>query len=212
MNNFIKPTISDLLNGLKENNTEAIKSFDTVVNLHSNYNRQFIIGDIDPDVGESIEAYIRFFNKMDDEAGLEPKDREPIMIFIDSYGGDLDACFTMIDVIAMSKTPVYTINIGSAYSAGFFTFIAGHKKFAYPHSSFLYHEGSAGTSGTAGQFENFSAFYKKQLAQLKEHTLKHTNITEEKYNEIKKEDFWMTAEEALALGVCDEIVTSLEVK
>lgn len=210
--NYTKPTISDLLRDLKNNSTEAIKSFDAVVNLNANYNRHFLIGDIDPDVGESIETYIRFFNQMDNENNLAPEERNPIIIFIDSYGGDLSACFTMIDAIAMSKTPIYTVNIGSAYSAGFFTFIAGHKKFAYPHSSFLYHEGSAGTSGTAGQFENFSAFYKKQLAQLKDHTLKHTGITEEKYNEIKKEDFWMTAEEALALGVCDEIVTSLEVK
>ena len=209
---FVKPKIKDLLTGLKDNTSEVLKNYESVVNINANYNRHFLIGDIDPDVGEAIETYIRFYNQMDDEAELEPSDREPILIFIDSYGGDLGACFTMVDTIAMSKTPVYTINIGSAYSAGFFTFIAGHKKFAYPHSSFLYHEGSAGTSGTAGQFENFSAFYKKQLAQLKEHTLSHTKISEEKYNEIKKEDFWMTAQEALELGVCDKIVDSLEFK
>lgn len=210
--NFIKPTISELLNGLKENNTQVLKAFDAVVNLHANYNRHFLIGDIDPDVGESIEAYIRFFNKMDDENNLAPEDREPIIIFIDSCGGDLSACFTIIDAITMSKTPIYTINMGSAYSAGFFIAIAGHKRFAYPHSSYLYHEGSAGTQGTSVQFENFSAFYKKQLGQLRDHTLAHTKITPEKYEEIKKDDFWMTAQEAFELGICDKIVTSLEVE
>ena len=209
---FEQPKIVELLNGLNDNKNESIKSFDNIVTLNANYNRHFLIGDVDPEVGEAIETYIRFFNQMDDEAVIPVDERQPIVIFIDSYGGDLGACFTIVDAIKMSKTPVYTLNIGSAYSAGFFIFIAGHKKLAYPHSSFLYHEGSAGTSGTAGQFENFSAFYKKQLAQLKDHVLKNTGITEEKYKEIQKEDFWMTAEEALALGVCDEIVTSLEVK
>lgn len=210
--NFIKPTISELLTNLKENTTESIKNFDNVIILNGAYNRHFLIGDIDQEVGETIESCIRFFNQMDDEDNIPVENRKPIVLFIDSYGGDLGACFTMIDTIEMSKTPVYTVAMGATYSAGFFTFIAGHKRFAYPHSSFLYHEGSAGTSGTSVQFENFAGFYKKQLAQLKEHTIKHTNIDEEKYKEIQKTDFWMTAKEALELGVADKIVTSLEIE
>ena len=209
--NYNNPKISELLDKFK-NNDEAIKSFENVANINANFKRHLLIGDIDPDVGEIVEAYIRFYNQMDDEMELEPADRTPIILFIDSYGGDLGACFTIVDTIAMSKTPVSTVNIGSAYSAGFFIAIAGHKRFAYPHASYLYHEGSAGTQGTAVQFENFSAFYKKQLAQLREHTLSHTKISPEKYEEIKKDDFWMTANEALELGVCDAITTSLEVE
>lgn len=208
--NYNIPQINELLTALRENK-EEIKTFDGVVGLNSYFNRHFVVGDIDQDVGEVVESYIRFYNQYDDEMGLEVEDRVPIVIFIDSYGGDLGACFTIIDAITMSKTPVYTVNMGSAYSAGFFIAIAGHKRFAYPHASYLYHEGSAGTQGTSVQFENFSAFYKKQLAQLREHTLAHTKISPEKYEEIKKDDFWMTANEALELGVCDAITTSLEV-
>ena len=105
----------------------------------------------------------------------------------------------------MSKTPVYTINTGTAYSGGFFIFIAGHKRFAYPLSSFLFHEGSVGNGGTASQFANFAAFYKTQLKQLKQVVLKYTKIDEDKYKEIQKDDFWLTANEALELGVCDII-------
>ena len=109
----------------------------------------------------------------------------------------------------MSKTPVYTIVIGSAYSAGFFISIAGHKRYAYPLSSFLYHEGSATNGGTANQFQNFSEFYKKQLKQLKEHTLNCTKISEELYEEKKRDDWWLDANEALELGVIDEISEEL---
>lgn len=202
---FNLPTINNLIDDLKANKNE-IKGFDDVVNRYSSYSRCLLIGDIDPELGEGIETFIRFFNKLDDENKVAIEDREPIKLYIDSCGGDLDATFTIIDAIKLSKTPVCTINIGNAYSGGFFIFIAGDKRYAYPHSTFLYHEGSTATGGTAGQFENYSAFYKKQLAKLREHTLEKTKISEEKYNEIKKEDFWMMSDEALELGVCDKIL------
>ena len=44
-----------------------------------------------------------------------------------------------------------------------------------------------------------------QLKQLEEITLKYTKITPEQYKEHIKDDWWLTAEEALELGVCDEI-------
>ena len=210
--NFKVPNSIELIEAFQDNPTESIKSFETVINLNATYRRQCLINDIDPDVGETVEAYIRFFNDMDNDLDIPIEKRQPIYLFIDSYGGDINACFTIIDAIKMSKTPIYTINMGTAYSAGFFIAIAGHKRFAYPHSSYLYHEGSAGTQGTASQFENFASFYKKQLGMLRKHTLQNTKISEEKYEEIKKDDFWMTADEALELGVVDEITHTLEIK
>ena len=129
-----------------------------------------------------------------------------IKIFINSPGGSLTETFTMIDAIRLSKTPVYTIATGPAYSGGFFTFIAGHKKFAYPHASFLYHEGSVGNAADASKFRNFADFYSKQLNQLKDITLKYTKITPEEYQEHIKDDWWFTAEEALKYGICDVII------
>ena len=111
----------------------------------------------------------------------------------------------MIDAIKLSKTPVWTICTGAAYSGGFFTFIAGHRRFAYDHASFLYHEGSTATGADAGKFRNYAEFYQKELEQLKEVTLKYTKITPEEYKEHIKDDWWMTADEALKYGVCDEI-------
>ena len=203
----IEMDLDELMNALASNVSESIKTFDDIVNLDGAINREIYLGDISGTVGTSVAGYIRFWNRWDDEHNIPIEEREPIKIFIDSAGGDLCATFTMIDAIRLSKTPVWTVNEGAAYSGGFFTFIAGHKRFAYKHSSFLYHEGSAETGGTAIQFQNFSDFYKKRLTQLKEEVLAFTKISEEKYNEIKKDDFWMMADEALELGVCDEIIT-----
>lgn len=210
--NYNIPKTNELIDILKENYKEIIKSFPNVIELNSYFKREIILGDIDSEVGESVEAFIRFFNQVDDDLNLPVEERQPIKIFIDSCGGDLCATLTMVDAIEASKTPVWTINIGTAYSGGFFTFIAGHKKFAYPHASFLFHEGSTSTGGTSGQFENYTAFYKKQLAGLKDLVIKYTKITEEEYEKIKREDVWYDTKDALEKGIVDEVVTSLEVK
>ena len=51
----------------------------------------------------------------------------------------------------------------------------------------------------------FFVAIQKELEQLKEVTLKYTKITPEEYKEHIKDDWWMTADEALKYGVCDEI-------
>ena len=133
--------------------------------------------------------------------------KSPDYIGIDSWGGDLVACYTIINAIELSKTPVWTISIGAAYSAGFFIYIAGHKRFAYPHASYLYHEGSTAAKGEAHKYRNQADFYKKQLDQLKAHTLKYTKLSEADYERILKDDYWLTAPEAVEQGIVDVILT-----
>lgn len=198
--------LDDLVDALAENVKDDIKTFEDVINLDGAVNREVYVGDICSGLGQTVEGYIRFWNKYDDKHNIPIEDREPIKIYIDSNGGCLSDTFTMIDAIKLSKTPVWTICIGAAYSGGFFTFIAGHRRFAYDHASFLYHEGATATGADAGKFRNYAEFYQKELEQLKEVTLKYTKITPEEYKEHIKDDWWMTADEALKYGVCDEIV------
>jgi ATP-dependent Clp protease protease subunit len=201
---------NSILKNLKENYSKEIKTGEDAIGETAFMRRQILVGDIELDTGAAVEAVIRFWNQIDDENELAPDDREPIKIFIDSCGGDLGATFTIIDAIKMSKTPVYTINVGCALSGGFFTLLAGHKRFAYPHAAFLFHEGSISTQGaTSGQFENQAQFYKRQLAKIKDFVLEHTNISEEEYNEIKREDIWYDSDEAIEKGIIDEVLTSL---
>lgn len=197
--------LDNLVDALAENVKDDIKTFEDVINLDGAVNREVYVGDICSGLGQTVEGYIRFWNKYDDKRNIPIKDRKPIKIYIDSNGGCLSDTFTMIDAIKLSKTPVWTICTGAAYSGGFFTFIAGHRRFAYDHASFLYHEGATATGADAGKFRNYAEFYQKELEQLKEVTLKYTKITPEEYKEHIKDDWWMTADEALKYGVCDEI-------
>ena len=128
--------LDDLIDAMSDNIKEDVKSFDDVINLDGALNREIYVGDISGGMGQTVDGYIRFWNRYDEVHKIPIKDREPIKIYIDSNGGNLNDTFTMIDAISMSKTPVWTICTGAAYSGGFFTFIAGHKRIAYNHDSF----------------------------------------------------------------------------
>lgn len=198
--------LDDLLNTLGENVKKDITDFSDFMNLSSELDRQIMIGDIFEGLGRTVEGIINFWNKYDDSHGYVGSERKPIQLIIDSTGGSLIDTFTIIDAINLSKTPVEAYVIGSAYSGAFFITISANRRYGYKHSSYLFHEGSAGNSGTSGQFENFTAFYKKQLQALKDIVLECTNITEEEYDKIKREDIWYDAEEALAKGIIDEVL------
>lgn len=195
--------VEDLAEALMTNVKDDMKTFDDFLNLNSALNREILIGEIVDGLGVSVESYIRYWNKQDE--GIPRENRKPIKIYIDSLGGMLTDSMTIIDAIKMSKTPVIGICTGCAYSGGFFIFISCDQRIAYPHSSYLFHEGATSTGGTSGQFQNYAAFYKKQLDQLKDIVLDNTDITEDEYRDIKKDDIWYDAKEALEKGITDMI-------
>lgn len=196
--------VQDLLKKYQDH-CEA-KTFTDVIEQSSSLNRELLIDEVDEELAPGIEMVIRFWNNADKDIPIE--ERKPIKIFINSPGGSLTSCFTIIDSIKLSKTPVYTIAIGETYSAGLFIFLAGHKRLCYPNASFLFHEGSTTGGGTidVNKFQNFASFCKKQISLLKKFVLKNTKISEEWYNEHHNEDYWMFADEAVELGIADKII------
>lgn len=203
---FIDIEIVDLTDALLKNPQAGIPQFEDVIDFYQKTKRQIYLQDILDTTGMEIDGMIRFWNDLDFKNNVPINERTPIQLFIDSPGGSLVDTLTMCDSIVHSTTPVHTIAIGSAYSGGFFTFICGHRRFAYPHASFLFHEGATSSGGTSSQFENYTDFYKKQLLQLKEITLAHTNFTEEEYEKMRRDDVWMDVPEAVKHGFVDIVI------
>lgn len=199
----LEDLIAEMIDEQKGNGGKL--SFGNVVEHDRALKREIYLGSIVDGVGSTVDSYIRYWNSYDEEKRIPVEERKPIKIYIDSPGGLLTDTFTMIDSISLSKTPVWTVCTGCAYSGGFFTFIAGHKKIAYPTASFLFHEGATSNGGDAGKFRNFAAFYEKEMKQLKDIVIKYTSIEEEEYDKHIKDDWWFTSEEALSHGICDEI-------
>lgn len=204
--NLLEFDADDLFDALCGNTKKDIKDFSDLVNFSADLDREIVIGDIFEGFGRSVDGFIHFWNRYDDVHNIPIEERKPIKLMIDSNGGSLSDTFTIVDAIKMSKTPIEAHVIGCAYSGGFFITIASPKRYGYKHSSYVFHEGSVGNGGTSGQFENFAAFYKKQLSLLKDLVVENTNITEEEYDKIKRDDIWYDAYEALEHGIIDEIV------
>jgi ATP-dependent Clp protease protease subunit len=131
-----------------------------------------------------------------------------INLYIDSYGGAVYQCFGLLGVMAKSKTPIHTIVTGAAMSCGFMILISGHRRFGYELSTPLYHQVSTGFKGNVQDMEESLEETKRLQEKIEKITLERTKITRKKLKEILKNkvDWHMTAEEALDLGVIDEII------
>ena len=169
----------------------------------------YITDEITQEMANSFYSMIVFWKKADEVEEIDPNNRKPIKVYINTPGGDLNAVFTMIDAIKLSLTPVHTIVTGNAYSGGFFIAIMGHERFCTPNSSYLFHEGSITDGGDAGKIRNRMEFYWKQLDRLKEIVIENTKITEKEYEKRKNEDWQMWADEAIKYGIADEIITTI---
>ena len=155
-----------------------------------------------------IERYILNFNKED--IGKPVEERVPIKLMFFTPGGDLDVNNSLIDLIMMSRTPVWGINMGVAQSAGSFIFLACHKRLAMPKSAFLLHQGSAQMAGTHEQVTQVTAEYKRQIDGLTDFVEQRTRIPRKTLASKIKKEWFVSAKEALELGICDKIVDSIE--
>lgn len=145
-----------------------------------------------------------------EEMNIPKEELKPIYIWLHSYGGDLDSGLYLCDLIHSSRIPIVTIAMGVAMSCGSLLFMAGHKRYAFPHSQILIHSGSAGFSGTAEQMEEFQKNYKKTLNQMKEYILKYTNIDEKTFNKNRNKDWYLTSEELIKYNVADKLIDRFE--
>lgn len=147
-----------------------------------------------------------------EDIGLPVEERKPIKLMFFSYGGQIDINYSFIDLIQKSKTPIWGVNMGQACSAACFIFIACHKRFAMPRSSYLIHQGGVegGFSGTYEQVVAAIMEYQRQIEELGQYLLQYTNITEEMLNEKFDSEWYLTAEEAIKLGVADKIVDDID--
>lgn len=170
--------------------------------------REIVWNDDIDDATIDIALYIKKWN--DEDKGKDIKDRKPIKIFINSDGGNVDTVLHVIDMIRLSKTPVYTIGMGRVYSAGGLLLMAGSRRYIFPHTSCLIHDGSSGAIGSIGKMLDNLEFTKRLEKQIKQYILESTRITEGMYDQNYRRDWFMFSDEMIELGIADEIVTDID--
>lgn len=165
--------------------------------------------EVDEDSVEIVKK-ILYWNMRDNDMNIPAEERKPIRLMIVSPGGDIYAMLAIMDTVLMSKTPVYTCVVSLAASAAFAILLAGHKRFAFPHSHGMWHSGSAGISGSMEQVQSATKHLDGIEDQMTEFFLDRTKVPSRVLKKYKDRDWYMTAREMLENGVINRIINTVD--
>ena len=141
---------------------------------------------------------------------LEAEDPgKDIQLYINSPGGSVTAGMAIYDTMQYIKCDVSTICLGMAASMGAFLLAGGTKgkRFALPNSTIMIHQPSGGAQGQATEIKIVADHIAKTKRTLNEILAANTGQPLEVVEKDTDRDNYMSAEEALAYGLIDGVVT-----
>ena len=162
--------------------------------------RQIILsGEINKELAEKIVR---------DLLMMEADSDEPIRMYIDSPGGDVEAGFAIFDMIRFINAPVTLIGMGLVASAAALILLAVPKerRLALPNSQYLIHQPMSGIKGVATDIEIHAQELAKTRAKLNKIISDATGKDIEQVTKDTDRDYWLNAEEAISYGLVDRIV------
>jgi len=139
------------------------------------------------------------------------KKKRELSLMVCSEGGELQAAFALIDIMASSNIPIKTVGLGQIASSGLLIFMSGTKgrRILTPNTSILSHQFSWYSDGKS--HELFATMREFQLTQerMVEHYRKCTGQSDDviRTKLLPPQDVWLSAQEALELNICDQIKT-----
>jgi ATP-dependent Clp protease protease subunit len=140
---------------------------------------------------------------------LEAEDPEKdINVYIHTPGGMVSAGLAIYDTMQYVKPAIATICVGQAASMGALLLAAGTKgkRYALPNSRIMIHQPSGGFQGQASDISIQAEEIIKIRKRLDEILAKHTNQPVDKVHKDSDRDYFMSAEEAQAYGLVDEVI------
>lgn len=145
-----------------------------------------------------------------DNVSLEipPLDREPIMLYIDSGGGEVYSGFGLVNAITNSETDVITIVMGKAMSMALLIAMAGKERYAYKTSTFMYHDISTGEWGKLEEFKR-TVNELERLEKIYDDMIIDWSYIQKPLLEYKKErtaDWYFGGIDARRMGVVDWLI------
>jgi ATP-dependent Clp protease protease subunit len=160
----------------------------------------FLTGPIYDQVASLICAQLLFL-----ESENPAKD---ISFYINSPGGVVTAGLAVYDTMQYIRSPVSTVCVGMAASAGSLLLTAGAagKRYALPNSQVMFHQPSGGAQGQATDIEIQAREILKTRARLNQIYVHHTKQPIEAIEAKMERDTYLTAEEARDFGLVDEVV------
>ena len=135
-----------------------------------------------------------------------------ISIYINSPGGSVTAGMAIYDTMCHIKCDVSTICVGLAASMGAFLLAGGTKgkRFALPNAEVMIHQPSGGARGQASDIQIHAEHIIRTKKKLNKILAENTGQPVDKVTQDSERDNFMIAEEALAYGLIDKIITRRE--
>ncbi|HXF49767.1 MAG TPA: ATP-dependent Clp endopeptidase proteolytic subunit ClpP [Verrucomicrobiae bacterium] len=162
----------------------------------------FIGTPIDDNIANLVIAQLIFLEAEDPE--------KDINVYINSPGGVVTSGLAIYDTMQFIKPDVATTCVGMAASMGALLLAAGapKKRFALPHSRIMIHQPWGGVQGQVTDIEIHAKELLTIKARLNDILAKHTSQPLDKIEKDTDRNFFMSAEEAKAYGLVDEIYES----
>jgi ATP-dependent Clp protease protease subunit len=159
---------------------------------------------------KAVIENIMKINQLDDEKDKKEKDYKhvPIDLIINCNGGNVYDGLGLINIIDNSKTPVHTYVYGIAASMGLLVAASGHRRFAGRLSTFMYHSISNTIGGRLEHLKNRVDEGQRLQDIYDQYLLSKTSLQLEDLKSVQEHqrDWFISPEEALAIGMIDEIV------
>ena len=160
----------------------------------------FINGLIDDLTANSVIAQLLFLDSQDSE--------KAISLYINSPGGSVTAGMAIHDTMRYIKAPVHTIGIGLAASMGALLLASGNTRSVLPHTKVMIHQPLV--SGDLGGKETDIKILAKDLTNTRrmvsEILAERCKKSIETVEQDIENDHYMSAQEALDYGICDNII------
>jgi ATP-dependent Clp protease protease subunit len=133
--------------------------------------------------------------------------KKEISMYINSPGGQVTSALAIYDTMQYIKSPVSTVCMGMAASAGSLILQAGEagQRISLPNSKIMVHQPSGGARGMASDIEIQAEDMRKTKKLLNEIYVKHTGQSYETIEKTLDRDRYMTAEEAKEFGLIDHV-------
>jgi ATP-dependent Clp protease protease subunit len=161
----------------------------------------FLVGPVNDMSANLVVAQMLFL-----EAENPDKD---IYLYINSPGGSVTAGMSIYDTMQFIKPDVSTLCIGQAASMGAFLLAAGakSKRFSLPNSRIMIHQPSGGFQGQSTDIEIHAKEILYLRGKLNEILAFHTGRTAEEIDRDTERDNFMSAEQSVAYGMIDKVIT-----
>lgn len=188
---------------LEKESANGIQQVSLITDAFTN-RRLFLFGEIDQNLVFSFT--MQMLSLMEDE-------QSEINIYINSPGGEVNSGLAIYDLIQSCKAPINMYCIGMAASMGALIFAGGQKgrRFILPHSKVMIHEPLIpnGVGGSASSIKSTADSILQTRELLNGILAEHSGKTLDEINKATDHDNFMTAEEAIEFGLCDEVVTRI---